>query len=240
MKHLYGLVEKIKKHKVSWILILMTAIVIAVIIPFFIHVAFTYEPTIQFFAAKWSAGDLLGFYAAVLATCGTIIVSWVAIRQTDRYVREERKLQNQKERRHIEGIKPKLVCEYVRPENPSQIIITSHPISLRLIRIRINNESATNVLNARVSEALFVQEQEASIELITKGLSSQIEDKIVIITEEFQYNNQKSGFLLLKLLYCDCEHNQYQYLIQAEYLPDMPGDWKVSRSEIVPQFSIND
>ena len=240
MKHLSKLAKKIIKNKVSAPLIIVIAIVITVIIPFIIHLVFSYESTSQFFIAKWSAGDFLGFYAAILATCGTIIVSVVAIKQTDKYVREERKLQNEKERRHIEGLKPRLVCVYVRPENPSPIIVTSHPISFGHLRIRINNESATNILNARVSEALFVQEQENTIELITAGLSSQIEDKIVILIKDIQYNNQKTGVLALKMLYCDCEHNQYQYLVQAEYQPSIPGDWKVTRSEIIPQFSIND
>jgi hypothetical protein len=240
MKHLNKLVEKIKKHKVTLIIIMLIAIFITFIIPFIIHIAFSYESTSKFFEAKWSAGDFLGFYAATLATCGTIIVSVVAIKQTNKYIREERKLQNEKERWHIDGLKPRLVCEYVRPENPSRIVVISHPISKGLLRIRINNESATNILNARVSEASFFQEQEKPIELVTKGLSSQIEDKIVITTDEFQYNNHKTGVLLLKLLYCDYEHNQYQYWIQAEYQPDMPGDWKVSRSEVVPQFRIVD
>lgn len=75
-----NLMKWILKHKIciGWIFF-----VLIIGVPFIIHVLFSIRPQNDFFIAKWSAGELLSYYAAVLSFLGTVILGIIAIRQNE-------------------------------------------------------------------------------------------------------------------------------------------------------------
>lgn len=70
--------EWIKKHKI-FVVVLSFFIILG--IPFLIHVLFKIHPKNDFWVAEWTAGDLLGYYGAILAFIGTVVLGMLALYQ---------------------------------------------------------------------------------------------------------------------------------------------------------------
>ncbi|MBQ2982440.1 MAG: hypothetical protein IJD58_10030 [Lachnospiraceae bacterium] len=70
--------EWIKKHKIIIVVIIIANIFL---IPFIIHILFKIEAVNDFFVAEWTAGELLGYYGAVLSFLGTVILGALSLYQ---------------------------------------------------------------------------------------------------------------------------------------------------------------
>ena len=78
--------EWIKKYKA---LIILTTIIILLGIPFLIHVLFKIKLSEEcFITAEWSAGELLGYYGAILTFLGTLVLGFLALHQ-NQLIKEE-------------------------------------------------------------------------------------------------------------------------------------------------------
>ena len=71
--------DKINKH---WLQIMFICIGLIFIIPFFIHIFFVNVPSLDFWVARWNAGNVLEFYGSIIVAGGTIILGYVAYWQT--------------------------------------------------------------------------------------------------------------------------------------------------------------
>lgn len=68
----------IKKYR---IFVTLLSLIIIFGIPFLIHVLFKIHPKNDFWVAEWTAGDLLGYYGAILAFIGTVVLGMLALYQ---------------------------------------------------------------------------------------------------------------------------------------------------------------
>lgn len=73
------MIEKIKKHKA---LICIGVLFLIVGVPLIIHLLFKIDTNILFFQAEWTAGDVLQYYASILAIIPTTLLSIVALHYT--------------------------------------------------------------------------------------------------------------------------------------------------------------
>lgn len=90
----------------SWILehkklVIFLCIVLLIGVPVIIHILFSIPAINDFFMAKWSAGDILQYYASILGLIPTTFVSIAALKFT-MYVKEE---DDKKARKVIIGLK---------------------------------------------------------------------------------------------------------------------------------------
>ncbi len=71
--------KKIEMEKYGWIVIWAIG---SIVFAFVIHWLFSIEPTVEFFRAKWSAGDILTY-------ASTIILGLLALWQNQRFKEEK-------------------------------------------------------------------------------------------------------------------------------------------------------
>ena len=101
----FSMVAWIKKHKALFIIICVIIFIALVGIPFVINLVFKVDTNINVFQAEWSAGDVLGYYGAVLSFLGTVILGTLALYQ-NHMIKEEadRKAALLEEKEHIENM----------------------------------------------------------------------------------------------------------------------------------------
>lgn len=94
--------NSIKKYAI-WLLI----IIFVIVIPVIINSLFKCPSPVGFLAAEWTAGDMLGFYGALLASVATIIGVYLSIEYAQRNYREDE--QNR--------VRPYLALTYIRTKS---------------------------------------------------------------------------------------------------------------------------
>lgn len=99
--------EWIKKHKI-FVVVLSFFIIFG--IPFLIHVLFKIHPKNDFWVAEWTAGDLLGYYGAILAFIGTVVLGMLALYQNHIIKVESDKRAELLEQRERESNMPKFIA----------------------------------------------------------------------------------------------------------------------------------
>lgn len=73
--------------------ILASIVVVFILIPLIINYLFVIGDTYPLICVKWNAGDVLGFYGAVLAAIGAIVGVYLSIQQAQKSYREDIKNQ---------------------------------------------------------------------------------------------------------------------------------------------------
>ena len=71
----------IKKHKIAFILICLTILLLLIGVPFVINILFKISAAANVFVAEWDAGDALGYYGAILSFIGTVVLGALALYQ---------------------------------------------------------------------------------------------------------------------------------------------------------------
>ena len=71
----------IKKHKIAFILICLTILLLLIGVPFIINILFKISAAADVFVAEWDAGDALGYYGAILSFIGTVVLGALALYQ---------------------------------------------------------------------------------------------------------------------------------------------------------------
>ena len=99
--------EWIKKHKI-FVVVLSFFIILG--IPFLIHVLFKIHPKNDFWVAEWTAGELLGYYGAILAFIGTVVLGMLALYQNHIIKVESDRRAELLEERERESNMPKFIA----------------------------------------------------------------------------------------------------------------------------------
>lgn len=71
----------ITKHKKTTIVLLMLIIILPIVI---IHILFKWKSNCYWIEAEWNAGDVLGYFGDVLSFVGTVVLGYIAVKQTER------------------------------------------------------------------------------------------------------------------------------------------------------------
>ena len=71
----------LKKHKVAFAVICILVVFALIGVPLLINILFKINTGISALQAEWSAGDMLGYYGAVLSFLGTVVLSALALYQ---------------------------------------------------------------------------------------------------------------------------------------------------------------
>lgn len=97
--------EWIKKHKVAFAVICILVVFALVGVPLLINILFKVNTGISALQAEWSAGDMLGYYGAVLSFLGTVALGVLALYQ-NHVIKEEadKKAALLEEKEHIENM----------------------------------------------------------------------------------------------------------------------------------------
>lgn len=74
------IIEWYKNHKVWVVIIVLT---IFVFIPFITHTLFSIKAIFPFFTAKWTAGEILGYFTAILAAASSVLLGVIVVIQND-------------------------------------------------------------------------------------------------------------------------------------------------------------
>lgn len=232
MKSISEIVGSILKHKLITLLIILIVFFIPILA---IHFLFRNYNNL-FWTPVWTAGELLGYCAAFVATCGTVLISAVAIRQTENMGKEQRKIQKEKEIRRIGYIKPILEFKYIHIEYPNPTVFNDDKSNV-ILRIFIENKSSNEMINVRVIKIEYSHET-GKEDLTASGLTTNIIDKMVFHTNEF-WLCKEIGFFNFEIVFGDYEHHPYRFNMEACYNPDKL-DFEITKFEINPQFSIDD
>lgn len=75
------ILEWINKHKKLTVILLVIAIFLPIVT---IHILFKIRSNCYWIEAEWGAGDVLGYFGDVLSFTGTVVLGYVAIRQTEK------------------------------------------------------------------------------------------------------------------------------------------------------------
>lgn len=111
MNFLYKVYEYLRTHKVKSII---SIFILAFGIPFLIHCAFYFNAPWTFLIAKWGAGDLLVYYASLLATTGTILLGLIAVAENRQLRDDEITRQNREKETRRLNIKPDISIREIR------------------------------------------------------------------------------------------------------------------------------
>lgn len=78
----------LKKHKVAFAVICILVVFALIGVPLLINILFKVNTGISVLQAEWSAGDMLGYYGAVLSFLGTVVLGALALYQ-NHIIKEE-------------------------------------------------------------------------------------------------------------------------------------------------------
>lgn len=73
--------EFIRKHGKAIIVLIILCSILPLVI---VHILLKWNSGIDFLAAEWSAGELLGYIGTLLSFWGTIILGWLALQASDK------------------------------------------------------------------------------------------------------------------------------------------------------------
>jgi len=143
------LLEWIKVNKKKTILYITMFFLVPIIS---IHLLYSFSPIIPFFASHWSAGDLLGYCAAFIATAGTVFLGAVAVWQNSVIHQKNVAIQEKNDKERIAASKPYLKGLDGTFEN-----------ELMLIKACIRNESNNMAHNLKIHGARISDSEEIII-----------------------------------------------------------------------------
>lgn len=99
------MLDWIKTHKMRFIVLVILVFIVPIIL---VQVAYSLPTFIPSFTSPLSAGDLLGYYAAFIATVGTVFLGAVAVWQNSVIHKKEMAIQEKNEIEKIAAAKPLL------------------------------------------------------------------------------------------------------------------------------------
>jgi len=115
MEFLNKLLSKIEKHPIRTLCVVILGFIIPVVS---VQAAYTFPSIIPNFTSLLSAGDLLGFYAAFIATAGTVFLGFVAVKQNQIIAENQEKFQRKLLTQKREIIKPIILLEEIAFQYP--------------------------------------------------------------------------------------------------------------------------
>ena len=161
----------IKKHIA---IICVSSLIIILGIPFIIHLLFKIQlPADNFWAAKWSAGDILSYYGSVLAFIGTVVLGILALYQNHIIKTEADKRAKILEQKEVDLNKPKFSLKAVG--------CSGNGTNLSLVLINISENIATDIV---INNVRIIQSDESDCWKSTKSFSQ----TSLRAGEEFHFN----------------------------------------------------
>lgn len=190
--------EWIKKHK---ILLICLGVSSVIVVPLVIHILFKIHPKNSFFSAEWTAGELLGYYGAVLSFVGTVVLGALALYQNklikDESDRHEQLLISQEHERNM----PKFT---VKSQGSNG--------NCANLEISINNVSENIATNISISNAKIILPDQTEYWKLKKPLHFDIIAPINHIKAKFDNPTiQQDGTQYMIWMQCDDKYNKTHY-----------------------------
>lgn len=199
------MIEWIKKHKISFILICILVLIFLVGVPFIINLLFKFNSNISIFEAEWSAGDALGYYGAVLSFVGTVVLGALALYQNHIIKVEADK-------------KAKLLEEQERIENMPRFFMRFQGASgfCGSLKFAIMNVSNNIAYNAEVYDIKIKCGTKTIWESVDTYSSPAINpQKEIVIQTKSPATNEKGEFVLFANMSCKDKHDEkHEYVLK--------------------------
>ncbi len=146
MEFLNKILDWIIKHKKKTIFYAFLFFVVPIVL---VQVAYSFPTFIPHFNSPLSAGDLLGYYAAFIATAGTVFLGFVAVKQNQIIAEKARQFQEYSRKQEIKANEPKLKCKQIEYVPDSSEKICGFPIFI----VTISNVSENGASNIHIEDS---------------------------------------------------------------------------------------
>jgi hypothetical protein len=197
--------EWIKKHKALFIIICVIIFIALIGVPFAINLLFKADTNITVFQAEWSAGDVLGYYGAVLSFLGTVILGTLALYQ-NHLIKEEadKKAALLEKKEHMENM-PKF---HLRLSGSSGFC---GKLSLIIKNISNNISYDIKIYDIRIQECGKTL-WESSKEFTISSLDSKGELNVCL--DSPQFNDKKELRIIASMSCKDKYSDSHEYLLR--------------------------
>lgn len=196
---------------------LLAVFAVFVMPPLLINYYFSLPSENAYFVARWSAGDMLGYYAASITALGTTFLGVVVLIQNKNFRDDEVK----REEARILAKKPKIDCVDIQnyPRGPSTSLI-----------LVLNNFTSIIGYDVSINKGILTGTKQSDIQEITIGeYLSQVPFGKKEVLCNYSFFIDVGYELFFELLYCDSEHRQYGRKVSAICMVDKK--WKIQSSE---------
>ena len=156
----------IRQH---WLLTIIASLIIPLLI---IHILFKLNFGVDFFAAEWSAGDLLGYIAGAYTFIGTILLGVVTVEQSQRAQKVNEQLS--KENNYLQKIAAQRLMPLVRI---ASVTVWTAQESRYLVKVLGGK--------VQVTESISLEQREIFINVILPNTKSErLQEKVILLSFE--------------------------------------------------------
>ncbi len=206
----------IKKHKISFLIICFAVIFALLGIPFLINIFFKISIDMEIFKAEWTAGELLGYYGAVLSFLGTVVLGVLALYQNHIIKQEgDRQAALLEKRNRIENM-PKFKIKYQGGNG------WYSNLRLRLCNITENRATDITIDNIQLTEKdqepQFIPPYSFNIAVLTSEYDFQLKNKPI---------KSDSAIITMHMSCKDKYEDTHKYIIEISTIKDQKIDCKI-------------